>query len=100
MNGNRPAAGADGAEKAAELRLRLKRLIVEELNLRGRDPETIEDDAVLFGPALGLDSLDALQLAVAVEEQLGVRLPDGDEARSVFRSVRTIADYVLEAKGA
>jgi acyl carrier protein len=82
------------------MRLRLKRLIVQELNLRGRDPETIEDDAVLFGPGLGLDSLDALQLAVAVEEQFGIRLPDGEAARSVFRSVRTITDYLLEAKGA
>ncbi len=85
---------------AAQLRSQVKRLIVAELNLKGRDPETIEDDAPLFGEGLRLDSLDALQLAVAVEEQLGVRLPDGDEARSVFRSVRAIADYVERARRA
>ena len=73
----------------AQLRSDLKRLIVTELNLKGRDPETIEDDAPLFGAGLGLDSLDALQLAMSIEEKLGVRIPEGDEARAIFRSVRT-----------
>ena len=72
----------------AELRSEIKRLIVTELNLKGRDPETIEDDAPLFGGGLGLDSLDALQLAMSIEEKLGVRIPEGDEARAIFRSVR------------
>lgn len=82
----------------AQLRANLKRLIVTELNLKGRDPETIEDDAPLFGAGLGLDSLDALQLAMSIEEQLGVRIPEGDEARSIFRSVRTIADHVAKVQ--
>jgi acyl carrier protein len=81
-----------------ELRASLKRLIVTELNLKGRDPETIEDDAPLFGAGLGLDSLDALQLAMSIEEQLGVRIPEGDEARSIFRSVRAIADHVAKVQ--
>ena len=72
----------------AELRSEIKRLIVRELNLKGRDPETIEDEAPLFGAGLGLDSLDALQLAMSIEEQLGVRIPEGDEARSVFQRAR------------
>ncbi len=78
----------------AQLRSRLKQLIVAELNLKGRDPETIEDDAPLFGGGLGLDSLDALQLAVSIEEKLGVRIPDGEQARPIFRSVRALAEYV------
>ena len=82
----------------AQLRAELKRLIVTELNLKGRDPESIEDDAPLFGGGLGLDSLDALQLAMSIEEQLGVRLPEGDEARRVFQSVATIADHVAKAQ--
>ena len=81
-----------------ELRASLKRLIVTELNLKGRDPETIEDDAPLFGTGLGLDSLDALQLAMSIEEKLGVRIPEGDEARSIFRSVRAIADHVAKVQ--
>ena len=87
-------------DSTAELRSELKRLIVAELNLKGRDPATIEDDAPLFGAGLGLDSLDALQLAMSIEEQLGVRIPEGDEARAVFKSVRAIADYVAKVRDA
>jgi acyl carrier protein len=83
----------------ARLRAELKRLIVTELNLQGRSPETIEDDAPLFGGGLGLDSLDALQLAMVIEEKLGVRIPEGDEARGIFASVRAIADHVARVRG-
>lgn len=82
----------------APLRAQLKRMIVTELNLKGRDPESIEDDAQLFGGGLGLDSLDALQLAMSIEEQMGVRIPEGDEARAIFRSVRTIAEHVARVR--
>jgi acyl carrier protein len=82
----------------ALLRAQLKRLIVTELNLKGRDPESIEDDAPLFGGGLGLDSLDALQLAMSIEETMGVRIPEGDEARAIFRSVRAIAEYVAKVR--
>jgi acyl carrier protein len=83
-----------------ELRLQIKRLIVGELNLKGRDPEAIDDDAPLFGAGLGLDSLDALQLAMSIEEKMGVRIPEGDEARSIFRNVRSIAEYVAKVRAA
>jgi acyl carrier protein len=86
-------------EPALRLRRELKQLIVSELNLKGRDPESIEDEAPLFGAGLGLDSLDALQLAMAIEEKLGVRIPEGDEARAIFRSVRAIADHVAKVQG-
>jgi len=86
-------------DSTAGLRSELKKLIVAELNLKGRDPETIEDDAPLFGTGLGLDSLDALQLAMVIEEKLGVRIPEGEEARAVFRSVRTLAEHVAEVRG-
>jgi acyl carrier protein len=83
----------------------IKALIVKELNLEGRDPATIQDDAQLFGPSqeghlpsLGLDSLDALQLAMSIEEKFGVRVPEGPEARSIFASVASIADYVAAQK--
>jgi acyl carrier protein len=83
----------------------LKALIVKELNLEGRDPASIQDEAQLFGPSreghlpsLGLDSLDALQLAMSIEEKFGVRIPEGPEARSIFASVDTIASYVAAQK--
>ena len=86
-------------DSTAALRSELKRLIVAELNLKGRDPESIEDDAPLFGAGLGLDSLDALQLAMVIEEKMGVRIPEGEEARAIFRSVRAIAEHVAKVRG-
>ncbi|HEX8796402.1 MAG TPA: phosphopantetheine-binding protein [Polyangiaceae bacterium] len=86
-------------DSTAALRAELKKLIVAELNLKGREPEAIEDDAPLFGTGLGLDSLDALQLAMVIEEKLGVRIPEGEEARAIFRSVRAIAEYVAKVRG-
>lgn len=75
----------------------LKQLIISELDLRARTPSDIGDDALLFGGGLGLDSLDALQLATAIEERYHVVLPSGDEARPVFASVASIADFVLRS---
>jgi acyl carrier protein len=85
-------------DAARRLRSELKQLIVSELNLQGRDPESIDDDAPLFGAGLGLDSLDALQLAMAIEEKLGVRIPEGDDARAIFQNVRALADHVAKVQ--
>ncbi len=77
----------------------LKSLLVRELDLRGRTAEDLLTEAPLFGPeSLGLDSLDALQIAVAVEERFAIRLPEGAEARPVFRSIATLAAYIEEAR--
>lgn len=85
---------------SSQLRSELKRLVVAELNLKGRDPESIGDDQALFGEGgLGLDSLDALQLAMVIEEKLAVRIPEGDEARAIFRSVRALADHIAKVRG-
>lgn len=83
------------------LRNELKSLLVAELNLAGKDPSAIADDAPLFGEGgLGLDSLDALQIAMLVEERFGVRVPEGDEARSIFRSVSALAEFIEQSKSA
>ncbi|HEX7662996.1 MAG TPA: phosphopantetheine-binding protein [Polyangiaceae bacterium] len=84
----------------ADISRELKELIVRELKLEGRDPATIEDEAPLFGEGLGLDSLDALQLAMSIEEHFGVRIPEGDEARPIFRSVASLAAYVETTRAA
>lgn len=76
----------------------LKSLLVSELNLAGKTPASIDDDAPLFGEGLGLDSLDALQIAMIIEEHFGVRVPEGDEARPHFRSVRTLAEFVARER--
>lgn len=77
------------------LKLEIKRLLIAELDLRGKTEADIVDDAPLFGGGLGLDSLDALQIAAALEERFGVSIPEGDEARAVFASVDAIAAHVL-----
>jgi acyl carrier protein len=77
----------------------IKQLLVAELNLSGRDPTAIADEAPLFGEGgLGLDSLDALQIAMLVEERFGVRVPEGDEARPIFRSVSALAEFIEHTK--
>jgi len=75
----------------------IKEIIVRELNLQDVRPEAIDEQAPLFGEGLGLDSLDALQLAMALEEHFGIKIPEGDEARRIFRSVASIAEYLSRA---
>ena len=91
------------AMDSGRLKSEIKALIVAELNLRGRDPASIDDDAPLFGSerqeeprGLGLDSLDALQLAMSIEERFGVRIPEGEEARATFRSVSALAAHIAK----
>ncbi len=89
--------------QSSDLKREIKELLVAELNLAGRDPASIPDEAPLFGPThpgggLGLDSLDALQIAMLVEEKFGVRVPEGDEARPIFQSVATLAQFVESAR--
>jgi acyl carrier protein len=78
------------------LRLEIKRLILTELDIRDKSDSDIDDDAPLFGEGLGLDSLDALQLAMAIEERFGVVIPEGEEAKTIFSSVSALAEHVLE----
>ena len=82
-------SGQDG-----ELKSRIKRALIEELDLRGKRESDIDDAAPLFGEGLGLDSLDALQLAMAIEDRFGVTVPEGEAGRAVFASVNAIAEYV------
>ncbi|MGE3311107.1 MAG: acyl carrier protein [Limisphaerales bacterium] len=77
--------------EAGNLRRQLKELMVETLMLQVT-PAEIGDDQPLFGPeSLGLDSVDALQLVVALEKGFGFRIADSAAAREILRSVATIA---------
>ena len=73
----------------------LARLIVESLNLEGVAAEEIEPDAPLFGAGLGLDSLDMLELSMAVEQKYGVKLrsDDPDNAK-IFASLRSLSGHI------
>jgi acyl carrier protein len=79
-----------------ELKRDIKELIIASLNLADVTPERIVDDAPLFREGLGLDSLDALELAVAIERRYGVSIPDESLGKKVFSSVDALAQYVTE----
>jgi acyl carrier protein len=79
-----------------QLKIELKQLIIQECqkNLR---PEDIADDAILIGSqgALDLDSLDALQIALAVKQHYGKRIDGNNRTRAALTSVNTLADFIL-----
>ena len=75
---------------------KLKHILIEELNLEDITAEDIGDEEPLFGEGLGLDSIDALQLVVAMEKIYGVVVPDAATGTKVFQSVRTMAEYIAE----
>jgi acyl carrier protein len=77
-----------------ELIPQVKQLIIDSLRIDGMSAADIETDAPLFGEGLGLDSIDALQLVVGMENQFGVVVPDAAVGTKVFQSVRTMADYI------
>lgn len=73
---------------------RIKRLIVDSLHLEGVEPETIEDEAPLFGEGLGLDSVDALELVVALEKEFGIKIKSQEMDREVFSSVSSLTQFI------
>ena len=80
----------------AELKKQIKQLLVENLMLQST-PEEIADDLPLFGPgSLGLDSVDALQIVVALDKNYGLKIPDPEAAKKILQSVNTIAAALEE----
>src|SRR3981081_3942175 len=81
-----------------DLRARIKEMPVTNLMLQ-ITPDQIGDDLPLFGPnGLGLDSIDALELAVSMEKTFGVGVPNSEVAGRALQSVNTIHDYILEKR--
>jgi acyl carrier protein len=81
------------------LKARIKSVLVEELMLQVT-AEEITDDMPLFGPeGLGLDSVDALQLVVAVEKHFKLKVGDAEAARGILKNVESIAAAVEQASG-
>jgi len=81
---------------STELKAQIKQMLVENLMLKTGAAE-IGDDQPLFGPgSLGLDSVDALQLVVALDKNYGLKLSDTEVARKAMQSVNTIATAIQE----
>lgn len=82
-----------------DLRTRIKEMLVKNLMLQ-TTVDQIANDLPLFGPnGLGLDSIDALELAVSMEKTFGVGVPNSEVAGKALRTVDSIHDYILEKRG-
>jgi len=83
------------------IELRLKKLIIDALMLDDVTVEEIKDDMPLFGEGLGLDSIDALELAMAIHKEFGVKTSAEDkEAKKHFYSVQTLSAFIRSAQAA
>ncbi len=84
-----------------ELESAIKALIVEALQLEDIRPEDIDSEAPLFGEGLGLDSIDALELGVALKKRFGITLSSNDPAiKDHFRSVSSLAHLIANQQKA
>lgn len=72
---------------------RVKKVLIERLRL-DLQPDEIVDDSPLFGLGLGLDSVDALEIVVGIEQEFGISVTDED--MQAFRSINTIVDFIME----
>jgi acyl carrier protein len=82
----------------SELIAKLKEQIIEQLNLQHLKPQDIGDEQPLFVEGLGLDSIDALELIVLLQQQYGIKLANPQDGPEVFKSVKTMADYITAHK--
>jgi len=80
------------------LRDQIKDLIIRRLRLE-ISPAEIDEGAPLFGDGLGLDSIDALELVVGLEQEFGISIPDEDVGKEAFASVEALCNYVEQHRG-
>jgi acyl carrier protein len=78
---------------------RVKELIVRRLKL-DMDPATIHNEAPLFGDGLGLDSIDALELVLGLEQEFGIKVEDEEVGVKAFASVDALCDFIEQKKSA
>jgi acyl carrier protein len=83
-----------------QLEAEIKELIVRSLRLEDVAPASIDAEAPIFGEGLGLDSIDALELGIAIQKRYGIKMSaDAAENKSHFSSVRRLAAFVRERQG-
>ena len=82
-----------------ELEFELKKLIIESLCLEDIVPEDIDSEEPLFGEGLGLDSIDALELGIALQKFYGIKLKENaEENKDHFANVKSLATFIQEAR--
>ncbi|MBU2912515.1 MULTISPECIES: phosphopantetheine-binding protein [Reichenbachiella] len=77
------------------LKIEIKEKIIQYLNLMDLKPEDIKDDEPLFGPELGLDSIDSIELVVLLEREYGIKINNPSDGRKILVDVNVMADYIL-----
>lgn len=87
-------------QSLAEIREKLKQLLVTSLSLEDIKPEDIKDDEILFGEGLGLDSLDAVEIVVLLQRNFGLEVKDMNQGKKIFYSVDTLVNYIYENRKA
>ncbi|MCK5028745.1 MAG: acyl carrier protein [Bacteroidales bacterium] len=85
-----------GENIGTDLKADIKEMIIDTLNIQDITPQDIEDDLPLFGGdnTLGLDSIDAIELVMAIQRDFKVRIDDQNLAREVLKDVNSIADFI------
>ncbi len=79
----------------SQLQLEIRQLIIDALGLEDLTPDDIAVDQPLFGDGLGLDSVDALELGLAIQKRFGIKIDaDAKDTRKHFASVESLAAYV------
>lgn len=76
-----------------------KKILIEYLNLEDMTPDEIDDNDTLFGDdGLGLDSVDSIELVLAIEKEYAVKITDAKQYTSIFASVQSLLNYINENK--
>ncbi len=80
-----------------DLILKLKKEIIDQLQLEGLTPEEVDPEAPLFGEGgLGLDSIDVLELVVLLDKNYGIKIRASKDGPKIFYSVKSIAEYIMD----
>lgn len=87
-------------QETITLKTQIKELIISTLNITNVTPDQVQDDVPLFSPenALDLDSIDGIELVMAIQEKFEVRIADQNVARNVLESIDSIAEFIIREK--
>lgn len=84
----------------SDLQPQVKEMIIQRLKLEGMAPSDIDAQAPLFGEGLGLDSIDALELVLGIEQTFGVKIEDEAAGMQAFKSVEALTAYIAQHRPA
>jgi acyl carrier protein len=89
------------AEETILLKTEIKKLIIQTLNIKNIHSDQVPDSVPLFSPEniLDLDSIDGIELVMAIQEKFQVRIADQNVARNVLESIDSIAEFLVREKG-